>query len=146
MAPVTSTGVYGAAQKGTVGNAYTGASATGDRGVVGDTKTGNAVAWNNGNLYTDHDGTVHHYDTSTSSWNKWGSSGWSSADKPSTSSWADRGWESSGWNNSSDRSSSLDRESWGQSLGSSRFDSWRGSGGGGWSGFHGGVGGGFGRR
>jgi hypothetical protein len=140
-----STGMYGAAQKGTVGNAYTGNSASVDRGVVGNANTGNKVAWNNGNVYTDHDGNVHAYNTSTDSWNKWGSSGWQDAAKPSTSSWADRGWNSSGWNNWSDRADSFDRESWGQSLGGSRWDSWSRGGGGGWGGFHGGFGG-FGRR
>ncbi len=140
-----STGVYGAAQKGTVGNAYTGNSATASRGVVGNANTGNKAAWNNGNLYTDHDGNINHYNASSSSWDQYGKNGWQSTAKPTTSSWSDRGWDSSNWNNSDDRANSMDREGWGQSLGSDRFDSWRGSGGGGWGGFHGG-GGGFGRR
>jgi hypothetical protein len=138
-----STGTYGAAQKGMVGNAYTGASSSVDRGVVGNANTGNKVAWNNGNLYTDHDGNVHHYNTSSGGWDKWGSSGWQNASRSSTSSWSDRGWDSSSWNNWSDRANSFDREGWGQSLGASRWDSWRGGGGGGWGGFHGG---GWGRR
>ena len=139
-----STGTYAAGQKVTTGNAYTGTSSTTDRGVAGNTKTGNAVAWNDGNVYTDHDGNIHHYNTSNENWDKWSSNGWQSSAKPSTSSWSDRGWDSSSWNNHSDRASSLDRESWGQSLGSSRFESFRGAGGGGWGGSHGG--GGFGRR
>jgi hypothetical protein len=141
-----STGTYGAAQKGTVGNAYTGASSSVDRGVVGNANTGNKVAWNNGNVYTDHDGSIHTYNTSSSSWDKWGGGGWQSASKPSTSSWSDRGWDSSSWNNWSDRADSFDRESWGQSLGASRWGGWSGGGGGGWGGFHGGGFGGFGRR
>ena len=140
-----STGRYGAAQKGTVGNAYTGASSSVDRGVVGNAYNGNKAAWNNGNLYTDRNGNVSHYNTGTTSWDHWGGSGWQSAYKPSSSSWSDRGWDNSSWNNWSDRASSLDRESWGQSLGASRWDSWSHSGGGGWGGFHGGFGG-FGRR
>ena len=109
---------------------------------MGNANTGNKAAWNNGNLYTDHDGNVHHYNTSTSSWDRYGSSGWQSASyKPSTSSWSDRGWDSSSWNNWSDRASSFDRESWGQSLGASRWNSWSRGGGGGWGGFHGGFGG-----
>jgi hypothetical protein len=138
-----STGRYAAGQKGTVGNAYTGNSASVDRGIAGNANTGNKVAWNNGNVYTDHDGNIHHYDDSTGSWSQYGKNGWGDSYKPTTSSWSDRGWDSSSWNNA-DRATSMDRESWGQSLGSSRFDSWRGSGGGGWGGFHGG--GGFGRR
>jgi hypothetical protein len=141
-----STGMYGAAQKGTVGNAYTGASTSVDRGVVGNANTGNKVAWNNGNLYTDHDGNVHHYNTSTSNWEKWGDSGWQNAFKSSSSSWSDHGWDSSGWNNWSNHANDFDRESWGQSVGASRWDSWHGGGGGGWGGFHGGGFGGFGRR
>ncbi len=138
-----STGVYGAAQKGTVGNAYTGNSASASRGVVGNTTTGNKAAWNNGNLYTDHDGNINHYDPSSGNWSQYGHDGWQNTTKPTTSSWGDRGWDSSNWNNGGDRANSLDREGWGQSLGSDRFDSWRSSGGGGWGGFHGG---GFGRR
>ncbi len=106
-----STGTYGAAQKGTVGNAYTGNSASASRGVVGNTQTGNAVAWNNGNIYTDKDGNVNKYNTSTGGYDKYGSSGWQSSAK----------------------SSDLDRQSWGQSTGSDRFNSWQSSGGGGWS-------------
>ncbi|MDQ0510295.1 carbohydrate-binding family V/XII [Ancylobacter amanitiformis] len=86
------TGAEGAARAGVTGNAYTGnfaagrqseaynpttgvghASETGvtdtnghvsvdSRGVAGNARTGNAVAWNNGNVYTDHDGSIHQYD------------------------------------------------------------------------------------
>ncbi len=135
-----STGVYGAAQKGTVGNAYTGNSASASRGVVGNANTGNKAAWNNGNVYTDNDGNIHHYNSSTGSWGTYGKNGWQDTAKPTTSSWSDRGWDSSNWNNWDDHANSLDREGWGQSLGDSRFDSWRSSGGGGWGGFHGGGG------
>lgn len=121
-----STGRYGAGQKATVGNAYTGNSASASRGVVGNTQTGNKAAWNNGNLYTDRNGNVNKYSPSTSSYDRYGSSGWQS---------------------SSRYSSDLNRESWGQSTGSARYDSWHASGGGGWSrggGWGGGwVGGGF---
>ena len=107
-----STGMYGAGQKATVGNAYTGNSASATRGVVGNANTGNKAAWNNGNLYTDKNGNVNKYNTSTSSYDKYGSSGWQSSTKSS---------------------SDLNRESWGQSTGSDRFNSWHSSGGGGWS-------------
>ena len=110
-----STGTYGAAQKGTVGNAYTGNSASASRGVVGNTQTGNAVAWNNGNVYTDKNGSVNKYNPSTSSYDKYGSSGRQSSAKSASS------------------TSSLNKESWGQSTGSDRYNSWHSSGGGGWS-------------
>ncbi|MFO1461939.1 MAG: carbohydrate-binding family V/XII [Verrucomicrobiota bacterium] len=143
-----STGMYGAASKGVTGNAYTGSSSSYSRGVVGNANTGNAAAWNNGNLYTDKDGNVNKYtapsSTSSGGWNKYGSSGWSSPSKPSSSSWSDNGWNSSNWNRSSDTASSMDRESWGQSTGADRFNSWNRSGGGGWGGSRSwGGGGGF---
>ncbi|GAB4067131.1 carbohydrate-binding family V/XII [Ancylobacter sonchi] len=86
-----STGAWGGARAGAVGNSYTGnfaagrqsanynpstgfghASETGvtrdngqvnvdSRGVAGNVHSGNAVAWNNGNVYTDHDGSIHQY-------------------------------------------------------------------------------------
>lgn len=86
------TGARGAARAGEVGNAYTGNFAAGrqsagfnpttgfghasesgvtdvnghvtadSRGVAGNVKTGNGVAWNNGHVYTDHDGSIHQYD------------------------------------------------------------------------------------
>ena len=102
--------------------------------MVGNTTTGNKAAWNNGNVYTDHDGNINHYDANSSSWHTYGSSGWQKFQAIETSSWHNH-------------------ESWGQSVGSDRFDSWNRSGGGGWGGFHGGGGwggfhggGGFGRR
>ena len=84
-------GAHGEARAGIEGNAYNGnfaagrqsagynpttgighASETGvtdvdghvsadSRGVAGNARTGNAVAWNNGNIYTDHDGSIHQY-------------------------------------------------------------------------------------
>jgi hypothetical protein len=119
-----STGMYGAGQKTTVGNAYTGNSAADSRGMVGNANTGNKVAWNNGNVYTDKDGNVNKYNPSTSSYDKYGSSGWQSSTK------------------SASYSSQMDHERQAQSTGSDRFSSWHGCGGGGWSrgggGFHGG--------
>lgn len=47
------------------------------RGIAGNTKTGNAVAWNNGNIYTDHDGSIHQYDPS-SGWQNHTAGGWQS--------------------------------------------------------------------
>jgi len=106
------TGAQAAGSKGVEGNAYTGNSASASRGVVGNANTGNKVAWNNGNVYTDKNGNVNKYNPSTSSYDRYGSSGWQSSTRSS---------------------SDLDRESWGQSTGSSRFSSWGSSGGGGWS-------------
>lgn len=108
------TGMYGATSKGISGNAYTGAASGYNRGVAGNASTGNKVAWNNGNVYTDRNGNVNAYNSSTGSWNKYGSSGWQNADRSTAS--------------------SMDRESWGQSMGSDRFDSWNRGGGGGWGG------------
>jgi len=134
------TGTYGAAGRGVTGNAYNGSASTYDRGIVGNTQTGNAVAWNNGNLYTDHNGNVNRYSAPTAAaqggWNRYGSSGWSNTYHPTTSSWSDNGWNSSNWNNSRSTSGNLDRESWGQSTGADRWNSWNRSGGGGWGGFH----------
>ena len=133
-----STGTYGAASKGVSGNAYTGQSSSYDRGVVGNTQTGNKVAWNNGNIYTDNNGNINKYNPSSGGYDKYGSSGWQSSSKPASSSWSDSGWNSSSWNRSNGTSSDLDRERWGQSTGSQRFDSWSRSGGGGWGGSRGG--------
>ncbi|QIB36116.1 DUF3300 domain-containing protein [Ancylobacter pratisalsi] len=88
------TGARGAARSGVVGNVDSGnfdagrqsarynpttgfghASETGvsaddghlnvdSRGVAGNAHTGNGVAWNDGNIYTDHDGSIHQYDRS----------------------------------------------------------------------------------
>jgi hypothetical protein len=120
--------MYGAAGKGVTGNAYTGSASGYDRGVVGNANTGNKVAWNNGNVYTDRDGNINSYNPGSGGYNKYTSSGWQNADKSAAS--------------------SMDRESWGQSMGSQRFDSWNRGGGGGWGGFHsggwGGGGGGWG--
>ena len=137
-----STGTFGAAQKGVAGNAYNGSASGVDRGVVGNTKTGNAVAWNNGNLYTDKNGNVNKYNSTSGGWNKYGSSGWSTASKPAAASWSDSGWDSSNWNKPSSSSSGFDRDSWGQSTGADRFNSWSRSGGGGWGSRGGGWGGG----
>jgi hypothetical protein len=138
-----STGLYGATKQGVSGNAYTGQSSSVDRGVVGNSNTGNKVAWNNGNIYTDNNGNVNKYNPGTGGYDRYGSSGWQSSYKAPTSSWASGGWNNSSWNRSNGGSSDLDRESWGQSTGAQRFDSWGRSGGGGWGGSRGGGGGGF---
>lgn len=44
------------------------------QGVAGNVKTGNGVAWNNGHIYTDHDGTVHQYNDHH--WQQQSASGW----------------------------------------------------------------------
>lgn len=46
------------------------------RGIAGNTKTGNAVAWNNGHIYTDHDGSIHQYDPGNGGWQKQTANGW----------------------------------------------------------------------
>ncbi|HEY9212624.1 MAG TPA: carbohydrate-binding family V/XII, partial [Ancylobacter sp.] len=100
------TGAQGAARAGAVGNVNTGnfeagrqsagynptsgfghASESGvsdvngninaaSRGIAGNTKTGNAVGWNNGNIYTDHDGSIHQYDAGSGGWQHQSISGW----------------------------------------------------------------------
>lgn len=99
------TGAQGAARAGAVGNADTGNFAAGrqsagfnpttgtghvsetgvtrdngnvnvdSRGIAGNARTGNAVAWNNGNIYTDHDGTIHQYDND-GNWQRQTNNGW----------------------------------------------------------------------
>jgi hypothetical protein len=113
------TGRFAAGQKGVAGNAYNDTAHSVDRGVAGNVKTGNAVAWNHGNVYTDHDGNIHGYSDSGERLN-YDSSGWH-RDLASSSSWGDR-------------FGGTDRESWGRSLGAQRFDAFRG----GWGGFRGG--------
>jgi hypothetical protein len=49
------------------------------RGIAGNAKTGNGVAWNNGNVYTDHDGNIHQYNDN---------GGWQTHD-PNGSGWHD---------------------------------------------------------
>ncbi|MEZ0214060.1 MAG: carbohydrate-binding family V/XII [Xanthobacteraceae bacterium] len=154
------TGATGAARSGVVGNVDSGnfaagrqsagynpttgtghASETGitdnngkvsvdSRGVAGNASTGNAVAWNNGKVYTDHDGTIHQY--------------------------GDTGWQrqtGNGWQQDTDRStmSSLDSQRQFQQWGQQRVDSFGdrggfdgGFGGGGFDGDRFGGGGGFG--
>lgn len=161
------TGAEGAARAGITGNAYTGnfaagrqseaynpttgighASETGvtdtdghlsadSRGVAGNAKTGNGVAWNNGNVYTDHDGSIHQYD-------------------------ANNGWQHQtidGWKGDTDQAQvdRLDQQRQFQDYGNQRVDSFARSGGysggfdhaysdnfGGGRDFGGGMGGGFG--
>jgi hypothetical protein len=45
------------------------------KGIAGNAKTGNAVAWNNGHVYTDHDGTIHQY-SNDNGWQKQTIDGW----------------------------------------------------------------------
>ncbi|CAA0104136.1 Uncharacterised protein [Starkeya nomas] len=140
------TGAEGAARAGAVGNAYTGnfaagrqsagfnpttgighASETGitdqnghisadSRGIAGNVRTGNAVGWNNGNIYTDHDGSIHQYDPNN-------------------------GWQHqtiNGWNQDSnaDQIGRLDQQRQFQDLGNQRVDNFARAGG------YGGFGGG----
>ena len=114
------TGRFAAGQRAVVGNAYNGTARSVDRGVAGNVKTGNAVAWNHGNVYADHDGNIHSYSDSGQHFNYEGG-GWH-RDLASSSSWGDR-------------FAGLDRESWGRSLGAQRFDAFLR---GGWGGFRGG--------
>ncbi|MES2922672.1 MAG: carbohydrate-binding family V/XII [Verrucomicrobiota bacterium] len=118
-----STGRFVAGQRGVVGNAYTGNAASVDRGVAGNVNTGNAVAWNHGNVYSDHQGNIHSYSASgvQSSYDR---GGWQDQRADSV----DRSWDSSG----------AQRQSWGQSMGGQRFNSFRSGGGGGWGGSRGG--------
>ncbi|MCS0503878.1 carbohydrate-binding family V/XII [Ancylobacter mangrovi] len=157
------TGARGAARSGVVGNVDNGnfaagrqsanfnpttgfghASETGvtrdngqlnvdSRGVAGNAHTGNGVAWNNGNIYTDHDGSIHQYD---------GANGWEQRDGNNWRADTDQG--------QIDR---LNQQRSFQQLGDQRVDNFARSGGfddfrggGGFGGFHGGGfhGGGFG--
>lgn len=135
-----STGMYGAARQGVSGNAYTGQSSSENRGVVGNSNTGNKAAWNNGNLYTDKDGNVTKYSSpGSSSYDRYGSSGWQSSSRPTSYS-GSSGWNSSSWNRSNGGYSDMDREASAQQTGYQRADSWGRSGGGGWGGSRGGGG------
>ncbi len=123
-----STGRFAAGQQGIAGNARTGNSASVNRGAAGNVKTGNAVAWNNGNVYTDHHGNINshngdHYDS-------YGSNGWNH-NAARTSSFSHQSWNHSSWGGGSNSFSHADSQSFGRSLGSQRFDSFRSSGGGG---------------
>ncbi|GLK82203.1 carbohydrate-binding family V/XII [Ancylobacter defluvii] len=173
-----STGAFGGARAGAVGNANTGnfaagrqsagynpstgfghASETGvtrddghvdvdSRGIAGNVHSGNAVGWNNGNIYTDHDGSIHQY-TPDGNWQHQASDGgWQ---RDSDAGQVDRlntqrqfqGWgdqrvddfaRSGGWGGGG---GGFDRGGWGG--GGGGFDR-GGFGGGGFGGFHGGGG------
>ena len=127
-----STGRFAAGQQGVAGNAYTGNASSVNRGVAGNVNTGNAVAWNNGNVYTDHDGNIHS-NTGASHYNSYDSGGWHD-NAASSSSWANRSWDQSSRGNLGNNSDSLDSQRFGQSMGSQRSNSFRSSGGGGFSG------------
>ena len=107
------TGAYVAGERGTVTNPY-GASVSASRGVTGNVRTGNAVAWNNSNVYADHNGNVYRA-SSTGGWDRYnGNSGWQTA-SAANSAWANR-------------------QSYAQTQGYQRYDNYRSYGGGGWGG------------
>ncbi|MBS7540211.1 carbohydrate-binding family V/XII [Ancylobacter lacus] len=83
------------------------------RGVAGNAKTGNGVAWNDGNIYTDHDGTVHQYDGSN--WQRQTTSGWQQ-------------------DTDADQINRLNTQRQYQSFGNDRVNSFASDGG--WSGYH----------
>jgi hypothetical protein len=97
-----------------------------NRGVAGNVNTGNAVAWNNGNVYTDHKGAINSYSRSDDN-RTYGGNGWQSNDSRS-SSWGGNTWDQSRWGN---RANNFDSQGFGRSMGSQRFSSFRSSGGGG---------------
>ena len=75
-------GNYAGGKQGSWYNPYSRTSSSDSHGVVGKANTGNAVAWNNGNLYTDKNGNVNKYNPTTSSWDKYGNSGWQGTYQP----------------------------------------------------------------
>ncbi|MCK0208099.1 cytidine deaminase [Starkeya koreensis] len=178
------TGAHGEARAGIEGNAYTGnyaagresagynpttgighASQTGvvdndghisadSRGIAGNAKTGNAVAWNNGNVYTDHDGSIHQYDANNG-WQHQSTDGWKADTNADQIGRLDQQRQFQDWGNQ--RADSFARAGgyggFGGYGGGDRFGGYGGGFGGdhfgggfGGGGFHGFGGGGFGRR
>ncbi|MBS7545200.1 carbohydrate-binding family V/XII [Ancylobacter oerskovii] len=185
------TGAFGGARAGAVGNSYTGnfaagrqsagynpstgighASETGvtrdngkgnvdSRGVAGNVHSGNAVAWNNGHVYTDHDGSIHQYSdgnwqhqASDGSWQRDTDAGQIGRlnDQRQFQGWGDQrvddfaragGWGGGDFDRGGFGGGGFDRGGFGGGgFGGGGFDR-GGFGGGGFGGFHGGGFGGF---
>ncbi|WP_029353165.1 carbohydrate-binding protein [Bosea sp. 117] len=117
------------------------------RGVAGNVNTGNAVGWNNGNIYTDHDGTIHQY--SNDGWQHQTIDGWDRDTDPDQINRLDtqRQFQDMGGQRFDDfaRGGGYDGFGGGDRFGGGDFGGDRFGGGGGFGGgFRGGFGGGFG--
>lgn len=68
------------------------------KGVATNQKTGNSVAWNNGNVYTDHDGNVYQHDGN--GWNRaTANGGWQPVDRSTNTQQLDNERQARSWSN-----------------------------------------------
>ncbi|MBV7483846.1 carbohydrate-binding family V/XII [Bordetella sp. BOR01] len=104
------------------------------RGVEHDSQTGNSVAWNNGNIYGDHDGHVYQH-TADGGWQQHTASGWqpmqrSDFSSSNVSSYLDGQRQARTWSDDRFAQQRSDTGWGGDRFGGDRF----GGGGGGWAG------------